>query len=96
MADEKSLSDSLWGRIVRWQTGRQFIVRLDDGRDLRAILTLAVLQRAGKFEGPIVDARVKVKQYKHPKMHRITWLGANISEMGDSSRAYKLRSKDVK
>jgi len=39
------------------------------------------------LEGPIVGARVKVKQYKHPKMHRITWLGVNISEMGDSSRA---------
>ena len=87
MADETSLSENLWGRIVRWHTGRQFIVRLDDGRDLPAILTLEVLQRAGKFEGPIEGARVKVKPYKHPKMHRITWFGANISEMGDSSRA---------
>jgi hypothetical protein len=87
VADETSLSENLWGRIVCWHAGRQFIVRLNDGRDLRAILTLEVLQRAGMSEGPIVGARVKVKQYKHPKMHRITWLGVNISEMGDSSRA---------
>ena len=62
------------------------MVRLYDGRDLIAILTLEVLLRAGKFEGPIEGSRVKIKQYKHPKMHRITWLGVNISEMGDSCR----------
>ncbi len=78
--------EELSGRIVGWYRGRQFIVHTDDGCELRAILTARALYEAGEAEGQIEGARVKVKLYKHPKMHRITWLHiADPDTMGDSS-----------
>ena len=84
MAEETSRGDELGGRILRWDRGRQVIVRLDDGRDLRAILTLKALEESGQLEGSIEGARVRVKLCSHPKMHRIIWLRRdNTSETCD-------------
>ena len=65
----------LEGHIVALSRGSQFRVRLQDGREIRAIPELAALE-AAECPGALIDNRpVQVRMSKHPKLPRIVWIG---------------------
>jgi hypothetical protein len=63
------------GRIVTWRRGSQLRVRLEDGRELRAISVLEVLEEAECPGALIVNRPVQVRMYTHPKLPRIVRVG---------------------
>jgi hypothetical protein len=63
------------GHIVAWSRGSQLRVRLEDGREIRAIPELEALE-AAECPGALIDNRpAQVRMYKHPKLPRIVWIG---------------------
>jgi hypothetical protein len=72
---EAQSSELLDGHIVVWVGGRQFRVRLADGREIRAIPLLGALEAAECREAPILNRPVQVRMYKHPKLPRMVWIG---------------------
>ena len=63
------------GHIVAWSGGSQLRVRLQDGREIRAIPELEAL-KAAECPGALIDNRpVQVRMYRHPKLPRIVWIG---------------------
>ena len=68
-------SELLDGHIIRHGRGNQFIVRLKDGREVKAILLLEALEEAECPFGPIINRRAKICMCKHPKFHRIIKIG---------------------
>lgn len=73
MDDESN--DILDGHILARGRGSQFIIRLDDGREIKAIPLLEALEKADSPEMPLFDRRVQVCMHKHPKLPRIVWVG---------------------
>ena len=65
------------GQVLRLGRGRKLVIRLDDGREIEAILSSQVLDRAGDLPDSFQHWRVRVRFHKHPKAHRIVWLGAD-------------------
>ena len=63
------------GHIVAWSRGSQLRVRLEDGREIRAIPELEVLEAAECPQALIFTRPVQVRMYKHPKLPRIVWIG---------------------
>jgi len=63
------------GHIVAWSRGSQLRVRLQDGREIRAIPLLEALEAAECPKAHIVNRPVQVRMYKHPKLPRIVWIG---------------------
>ena len=68
-------SELLGGHIVALGRGGQFIVRLEGGREIRAIPLLEALEEAECPGMPIFNRPVQVCIHKHPKLHRIVWIG---------------------
>ncbi len=68
-------SELLDGDIVSYGRGRQFIVRLEDGRKIKAIPLLEALKMAECPSASIVNRRVQVRMCKHAKFHRISKIG---------------------
>ncbi len=68
-------AELLDGHIEDWARGSQLIVRLTDGREIRAIPLLEALQDAACPGAPIFNRPVKVRMYKHPRLPRIVWIG---------------------
>ncbi len=65
----------LEGHIVALGRGSQLIIRLEDGREIRAIPLLEALEEAECPGAPIFNRPVRVCLYKHPKLHRVVWIG---------------------
>ena len=63
------------GYIVALSRGSQLRVRLEDGREIRAIPLLEALEAAECPEALIFNRPVQVRMYKHPKLPRIVWIG---------------------
>ena len=63
------------GYILAWSRGSQLRVRLQDGREIRAIPELEALQAAECPGALIYNRPVQVRMYKHPKLPRIVWIG---------------------
>ena len=63
------------GYIVAWSGGSQLRVRLQDGREIRAIPELEALKAAESPGALIYNRPVQVRMYKHPKLPRIVWIG---------------------
>ena len=72
---EAESSELLDGHIVVWVGGSQLRVRLEDGREIRAIPLLEALEEAECPRAPIFNRPVQVRMYKHPKLPRIVWIG---------------------
>ena len=68
-------SEVLDCHIVTRGRGSQFIVRLEDGREIKAIPLLEALEQAECPAAPIINRRAKVSMQDHPKFHRIVWIG---------------------
>ena len=75
MCTETEHSDLLDGYIVALGRGSQLIVRLKDGREIRAIPLLKALEKVACPGGLIFNRPVKVRMYKHPRLPRIVWIG---------------------
>ncbi len=73
-ADTES-SELLDGHIVALGGGSQLRVRLEDGREIRAIPLLEALEEAECPGALIFNRPVKVRLSKHPKLPRIVWIG---------------------
>ena len=67
--------DLLNGHIVALSRGSQLRVRLEDGREIRAIPLIEALQEAECPEALIFNRPVQVRMYKHPRLPRIVWIG---------------------
>jgi hypothetical protein len=63
------------GHIVALSRGSQCRVRLQDGREIRAIPLLEALEAAECPGALIFNRPVQVRLYKHPKLPRIVWIG---------------------
>ena len=63
------------GHIVALSRGSQLRVRLEDGREIRAIPVLEALEEAECPGALIFNRPVRVHMYKHPKLPRIVWIG---------------------
>jgi hypothetical protein len=63
------------GHIVALSRGGQLRVRLEDGREIRAIPLLEALEAAECPGALILNRPVQVRLYKHPKLPRIVWIG---------------------
>ena len=72
---ETESDELLDGRIVAWSRGSQLRVRLEDGREIRAIPVLEALEEAECPGALIVNRPVQVRMYTHPKLPRIVWIG---------------------
>ena len=72
---EAGSSELLDGHIIRYSRGSQFIVRLEDGREIKAIPLLEALEEAECSSASIINRRVQVRMCKHPKFHRIIKIG---------------------
>ena len=68
-------SELLDGYIVSRGRGAQFIVRLEDGREIKAIPLMEALEAAECLSAPILKRRVQVCMCQHPKFHRIIRIG---------------------
>ena len=68
-------SELLDGHIIRYSRGSQFIVRLEDGREIKAIPLLEALEEAECPSAPIINRRAQVCMCKHPRFHRIIKIG---------------------
>jgi len=55
--------------------GSQLRVRLEDGREIRAIPLLEALEEAECPGALIINRPVQVRMYKHPKLPHIVWIG---------------------
>ena len=65
----------LHGHIVAVSRGSQLRVRLEDGREIRAIPLLKALEEAECPTARIVNRPVQVRMARHPKLPRIVWRG---------------------
>jgi hypothetical protein len=72
---ETERNDLLNGHIVAHSRGSQLHVRLEDGREIRAIPLIEVLEQAECREALLFKRPVKVRMYKHPRLPRIVWIG---------------------
>jgi len=63
------------GHIVALSGGSQLRVRLQDGREIRAIPLLEALEAAECPGALLVNRPVQVRMDKHPKLPRIVWIG---------------------
>ncbi len=72
---ETESSELLDGHIVALGRGSQLRVRLEDGREIRAIPLLEALEEAECPGALIFNRPVQVRMYKHPKLPRIVWIG---------------------
>jgi hypothetical protein len=63
------------GHIVALSRGSQLRVRLEDGREVRAIPLLGALEEAECPGALIFNRPVQVRMDKHPKLPRIVWIG---------------------
>ncbi len=63
------------GHIVALSRGSQLRVRLQDGREIRAIPELEALEAAECPGARIVNRPVQVRMATHPKLPRIVWIG---------------------
>jgi hypothetical protein len=63
------------GYIVAVGRGSQLRVRLEDGREIRAIPELKALEGAECLGALILNRPVQVRLDKHPKLPRIAWIG---------------------
>jgi hypothetical protein len=72
---ETESGDLLDGHIVALSRGSQLRVRLEDGREIRAIPLLKALEEAECPGALIFNRPVQVRMYKHPKLPRIVWIG---------------------
>ena len=72
---EPESSELLDSHIVALARGSQLRVRLEDGREIRAIPLLETLEEAECHGALIVNRSVQVRMYKHPKLPRIVWIG---------------------
>jgi hypothetical protein len=72
---ETESNDLLNGHIVAESRGSQLRVRLEDGREIRAIPLIEALQEAECPEALIFNRPVQVRMYKHPRLPRIVWIG---------------------
>jgi hypothetical protein len=63
------------GHIVAWSRGSQLRVRLQDGREIRAIPLLDALEAAECPGALIVNRPVRVRMAPHPQLPRIVWIG---------------------
>lgn len=68
-------SDLLDGHIIRNGRGNQFIVRLEDGREIKAIPLLEALEEAEHPSAQIINRCAQVCMCKHPRFHRIIKIG---------------------
>ncbi len=68
-------NELLDGRILTRGRGSQFIVRLDDGREINAIPLLEALEKAEFPAASLFNRRVQVCMHSHPKLPRIVWVG---------------------
>ena len=75
MCRENDSSELVDGHIVALSRGSQLRVRLEDGREIRAIPLLEALEAAACPEARIVNRPVQVRMYTHPKLPRIVWIG---------------------
>jgi len=60
----------LKGHIMALSRGSQLRVRLEDGREIRAIPLIEALEQAECREAPIFNRPVQVRMYKHPRLPR--------------------------
>ena len=72
---EAQSSELLNGYIVALSRGSQLRVRLEDGREIRAIPLLEALEQVECPGKLIFNRPVQVRMYKHPKLPRIVWIG---------------------
>ncbi len=72
---EAESSELLDGHIVAVDRGSQLRVRLEDGREIRAIPLLEALKEVACPGALIVNRPVQVRMYKHPRLPRIVWIG---------------------
>jgi hypothetical protein len=72
---EAESRELLKGHIVALSRGSQLRVRLEDGREIRAIPLIEALQEAECPEALIFNRPVQVRMYKHPRLPRIVWIG---------------------
>ena len=72
---ETESGELLDGHIVALSRGSQLRVRLEDGREIRAIPVLEALEEAECPGALIINRPVQVRMYKHPKLLRIVWIG---------------------
>lgn len=63
------------GHIAALSWGSQLRVRLEDGREIRAIPLLKALEEAECPGALIMNRPVQVRMDKHPKLPRIVWIG---------------------
>ena len=63
------------GYIVALSRGSQLRVRLEDGREIRAIPLLKALEEAECPGARIVNRPVQVRMARHPQLPRIVWIG---------------------
>jgi hypothetical protein len=68
-------SELLDGHIVAVSRGSQLRVRLQDGREIRAIPMPEALEAAECPGAPIVNRPVQVRLDKHPQLPHIVWIG---------------------
>ena len=68
-------SELLDGHIVALSRGSQRRVRLEGGREIRAIPLLEALEEAECPGALIFNRPVQVRMNKHPKLPRIVWIG---------------------
>jgi hypothetical protein len=72
---ETENDDLLDGYIVAIGRGSQLIVRLKDGREIRAIPLLEALEKVACPGALIFNRPVQVRMYKYPRLPRIVWIG---------------------
>jgi hypothetical protein len=72
---EAESRELLKGHIVALSRGSQLRVRLEDGREIRAIPLIEALEQAECPEALIFNRPVQVRMYKHPRLPRIVWIG---------------------
>ena len=72
---ETESRELLDGHIVAVGRGSQLRVRLEDGREIRAIPLLKALEEAECPGSRIVNRPVQVCMATHPKLPRIVWIG---------------------
>ena len=72
---ETESRELLDGHIVALGRGSQLRVRLEDGREIRAIPLLKALEEAECPGALIVNRPVQVRMATHPQLPRIVWIG---------------------
>ena len=72
---ETESRELLDGHIVALGRGSQLRVRLEDGREIRAIPLLEALEAAACPGALIYNRPVQVRMYTHPQLPRIVCIG---------------------